>query len=150
MPYKCCDCGNVFEYPDVWQESRGEYWGVSCSESVGGCPNCHGDYEEAMPCKICGSHKFEDELNGEVCDKCLDEYKHDIEMCFKVGANETDKVDLNYFLASMFEKEEIEQILLENLRKKEKHQRVDCQEFIDSDRSWFAERLVEELGKEKK
>ena len=150
MAYKCYDCGNVFDDPDVWEESRGEYWGVSCSESVSGCPNCHGDYEESTPCKICDSECFEDELESDVCSECIKKYQYDIDMCFKIGANDTDKVELNCFLASMFEKKEIEEILFEKLKDQEKYEKIDCGKFIDCDSSWFAERLLEEIGKEKK
>lgn len=43
--YKCCDCGNIFEYPTEWYETHGldtppyEHWS--------GCPRCCGSYEEA-------------------------------------------------------------------------------------------------------
>ena len=44
--YKCYECGEVFEEDDiilkeVW-ESRGEYWGVPCSEKMvyAYCPHC--------------------------------------------------------------------------------------------------------------
>ena len=102
MSYKCCNCGNVFEYPDGWEESRGEFWGEPAYESMSGCPHCHGDYEEAMPCKICDSEYFGDELQGGVCSECIKKYQYDIDMCFKIGANDTDKVELNCFLASPY------------------------------------------------
>lgn len=150
MAYKCYDCGKVFEYPDVWEESRGEFWGFPAYESMSGCPYCQGDYKEAIPCKICNSECFEDELESDVCSECIEKYQYDIDMCFKIGANDTDKVELNCFLASMFEKEEIEEILFKKLKEEEKYKRVDCKKFIESDRSWFAERLLEELEKEEK
>jgi uncharacterized protein YlaI len=54
----------------------------------------------------------------------------------------------------MFEKEEIEDLLFETLKEKNRYMRVyikaDCERFVNSDRSWFAERLLEELEKEKK
>lgn len=44
--YKCFDCGYEFDEPITWQESRGEFWGAPCYETVCGCPNCKGEYEE--------------------------------------------------------------------------------------------------------
>lgn len=44
--FKCCECGHVFKEPKSWQESRGEFWGVPCSETMYGCPICEGDFEE--------------------------------------------------------------------------------------------------------
>lgn len=38
--YRCEDCGALFYEPKAVQESRGEYWGVPCSETVYYCPCC--------------------------------------------------------------------------------------------------------------
>ena len=43
--YICLECGHEFEDPDVWQEYRGDFWGVPAYEYVSGCPICHGDYD---------------------------------------------------------------------------------------------------------
>lgn len=39
---KCEDCGAIFEEDELatWQESRGEFWGSSCYETMQGCPHC--------------------------------------------------------------------------------------------------------------
>lgn len=44
--YKCLDCGAIFDKPAQWEEDRGEFWGVPCTETCYGCPVCDGDYEE--------------------------------------------------------------------------------------------------------
>ena len=45
--YRCCHCKNYFDYPDTheWYESRGEYWGMPCSEHMieEVCPYCGSD-----------------------------------------------------------------------------------------------------------
>ena len=72
----CLECGHVFseEEISVWQESRGEYWGAPCSESVSGCPSCGGDYAETYTCDCCekwidGSYIKLD--NGDrICENC--------------------------------------------------------------------------------
>ena len=47
----CCDCETWFDEPNVieYDESRGEYWGIPCSEHMVEChcPNCDSeDIEE--------------------------------------------------------------------------------------------------------
>lgn len=156
MAYICLDCGHIFE--DGEQSTRteqvGEYWGTPFSKSVCGCPVCGGEYEQSTPCAICGSEHLEEDLNGGLCDECIDKYKNDIDMCFKIGAGDTDPVEINCFLASMFDKKEIEEMLFERLKKRYEYIReyieADCEKFVNADRSWFAERLLEELEKEKK
>ena len=71
--YKCVKCGTVFEHPETWEEDRGEFWGIPCSETVSGCPNCRGDYEKAFQCIKCGDWFFEDELKNEYCELCYDD-----------------------------------------------------------------------------
>lgn len=44
--YKCLECGFEFEEPTTWRESRGEFWGAPCYESMRGCPRCKGEYDE--------------------------------------------------------------------------------------------------------
>lgn len=65
--YKCLECGHLFEEGEQarWEESRGEFWGSPCSESMSGCPICKGYYEEAVKCKICGRW-----VEDEYCDDC--------------------------------------------------------------------------------
>ena len=151
MTYKCLECGHIFEEGEEGHYfENGECWGAPYSRKIYCCPLCKGDYDVTTPCEICGSEHLEEDLNGGLCDECIDKYKNDIEMCFKIGKNDDDKVELNCFLASVFEKDEIEEILFEELKKLNKYVTVDCEKFINSDRSWFAERLVEELEKEKK
>ena len=44
--FRCCDCGRTFDEPKEVQESRGEFWGSPCWETMYYCPYCNGDYEE--------------------------------------------------------------------------------------------------------
>ena len=61
-------------------------------------------------------------------------------------------VELNCFLASMFDKQEIEEILFRELKNEEKYIKelvnLDCEKFVNSNRDWFAERLAEEVKKD--
>ena len=44
--FRCVECGAVFEQPQYYRESRGEFWGTPCYEEYEGCPCCAGDFEE--------------------------------------------------------------------------------------------------------
>ena len=79
--YCCLECGHIFSADEtsVWQESRGEYFGVPCYETVSGCPRCNGSYAETYRCKECGDWirasyiKLE---NGErICEDCYTTYE---------------------------------------------------------------------------
>lgn len=148
---KCVECGHVFsEYElNTWEESRGEHFGIPCYEKISGCPICGGDYEDTVECDICGENHLANELTAGVCEDCIEKYQHDIDMNFKIGANETERVELNCFLASVFTKENIELILLNTLKssKWKKQVESDCERFVEYNREWFAERLAEEVKK---
>ena len=156
MSYKCLECGHIFEEGELacWNESCGEYCGTPCSETMGGCPKCGGECEETTPCKICGLEHLQEDLNCGVCDECVDEYKHNIDMCFKIGSEDAESVELNCFLASIYSKQDIEYILFEDLKEKQKYIKEfvqkGCEKFIEDDRTWFAERLAEEVSKNEK
>jgi hypothetical protein len=150
MSYKCLACGHIFDEGEEarWTENVGEYWGTPAMERMTGCPLCRGDYERTTPCEICGSEHLDDELVGGVCDECLEDCRYDINICYEIGKSETESIDLNSFIVSLFDREEIEEILLKALLQEEEiHGKVDCQKFIDIDKSWFAERLAEEVRK---
>lgn len=145
--YKCIECGHIFEEGEqaCWTESRGEYWGVSCSETMSGCPICDGEYETTIPCEICESHHLEDELNGGVCEECIDEYRRNFSVCYNISLGEKEQIKINALLASLFEPSDIEQILEEYIR--DRWHDVDCSPFIDKDILWFGEKLAEEVKK---
>ena len=71
---KCTDCGYVFDYEDrtVVKESHG--FGDGFYETFSCCPNCGGDFEDAIECHECGEVFTENEIYGEKwCEKCLRE-----------------------------------------------------------------------------
>lgn len=150
---KCVECGHVFsEYElNTWEESRGEHFGIPCYEKMSGCPICEGDYEETVECDICGENHLSSELTSGICEDCIKTYQHDVDMHFKIGANDTDSIELNCFLASVFTKEDIELILLNALKSRKEYSKKqvesDCERFIEYNREWFAEMLAEEVKK---
>ena len=71
---KCTDCGYVFDYEDrtVVKESHGFDDGFY--ETFSCCPNCGGDFEDAVECHECGEVFTENEIYGDKwCEKCLRE-----------------------------------------------------------------------------
>jgi hypothetical protein len=148
MKYRCYACGHVFEDGEQarWSESRGEFWGASCTEEMSGCPVCRSeDYEEITKCAICGEEHSEDELNGGVCDECINARRKDFTMCYRVSMMQSEKIYINSLLASLFEPCDIEQILKEYI--KARCPDIDCSAFIDIDKSWFGEHLAEEVNR---
>ena len=41
--FYCHECGRTFCEPKQVEESRGEFWGIPCCETMYYCPNCDGD-----------------------------------------------------------------------------------------------------------
>lgn len=145
MAYKCLECGHIFEEGEQvrWEERHGldsppyEKW---C-----GCPICKGSFEETKQCKICGGEFLKDELNGGcVCDECIDDYCKAFDICYKVSKNEKTEIEINCLLATVLDVEKIEEILYQYLKAEKE---VDCSLFIEQDKNWFAEKLVEEVSK---
>ena len=69
---KCTDCGYVFDFEEctVVKESHGFNDGFY--ETFSFCPNCGGDFEDAIECHECGEAFIEDEIYGDKwCEKCL-------------------------------------------------------------------------------
>lgn len=139
MTYKCVECGHMFDEGEqaVWEENQGEYWGSPAMETMSGCPRCKGGYEETVPCERCGSMHLEEELVEGWCEDCIDQYRNDIEMCYKTGECDNVPVAINGFLAAMFEEEEINQILMNALRESRKYGPVDCSVWIYTDKEAF-------------
>lgn len=141
--YKCKKCGEVMMGEDITivTENLGiNKYGEHGEETYPVCPHCRSDRLIKLgECVICGEHT-ENEHDG-LCDRCIEQYENNIDECFEIGENSTESLDLNCFLASMFSRGEIEEILLEVL----KRDGVDCRRFIEEDPVWFGDRAAERL-----
>lgn len=81
MKYKCLECGYVFERPKTISEDRtpgGAFEGFNFLYKV--CPNCNGEYEEAVICDGCFRYfydktkiYFRDKI---LCEKCYAKISH--------------------------------------------------------------------------
>lgn len=154
MAYKCLECGHIFEEGE--QAELEEKYGLDTPpyEKWSGCPLCRGDYEEAVKCECCGAEFLEEELTDGVCEDCLeqekDTYRYNPQKCYELSKDETAKVEINYFLSCMFTERQIEEILLLNIRKASALMPIDCSAFMDADKSWFEERIIEGVKKREK
>lgn len=148
MAYRCLECGHIFEEGEqaTWYEHH-PYGMGTASEEFSGCPLCNGDYEETKQCKICGGEFLEDELlGGCVCEECVEEYKRDLETCYKIAETASkEKIKINPLLVSAFDITEIEEILYQQLESVGNNN--DFSAFINVDKDWFAEKLAEEVSK---
>lgn len=140
--YKCVECGNLFEEGEeaFWEESRGEFWGRPCSETLSGCPVCKGSYLETVACKICGSHHLEDELVDGVCEECISEYKTSFSKCYSLIKDEKQNFKINPIFISLLG-DAIDEILAEYI--KNEMPNIDCSDFVDEDTGWFVGKMLE-------
>lgn len=147
MAFKCLACGHIFEEGEQarWEEHHPYGMGYA-AEEFSGCPICNGEYEETKQCKICGGEFLEGELlGGCVCDECIEEYSKDFDTCYRISENEKEEIKINALLASLFDVDEIEAILYQQLESVKDN--IDCSAFINEDKDWFAEKLAEEVSK---
>ena len=69
---KCTDCGYVFDYDDA-TAVREDHGFDDFPEIFRICPNCGGDFKDAVDCDHCGETFTENELYSGWCEKCLRE-----------------------------------------------------------------------------
>lgn len=142
--YECFECERHFEEPDFIVEKHG--LDTPPYEKLAACPYCKSFFREMYQCKICGEWFTDEELTMYVCDDCIYQHDTDIELLYKLGNEEEVKetVTLNGFVASVLTEEQINEILIRELRTINYACYVNGTEFIGSDKSWFAEQLIKE------
>lgn len=140
--YKCDHCGREFDEPDIITETHG--LDSPPYEEIGVCPYCKGWFEEMHRCEICGEYYTADELTSGVCDECIYQHDTDIELCHRLGEEAEETIKINGFIASVFSEEQINEILWNRIKEISRIVNVSCYDFIDNDKSWFAEQLIKE------
>ena len=148
MIFVCEDCGCVFGDEDMVATSGvvSEVWGVDYCEEDGCCPRCKSSsVAEGKKCAVCGGFYSEDDIHSDVCNSCIEKYGKDFEFCERVCEDEKVTIRISSLLASLFDESDIEAILREYI--KNKMGDVDCKKFVEFDKDWFAERIVEEVKK---
>lgn len=46
--FRCYKCGQLFDWPKIVKESRGEYWGFPAYEDTAYSPCCMDSFEEVI------------------------------------------------------------------------------------------------------
>jgi hypothetical protein len=98
-------------------------------------------------CEICGEWFTDDEMTSGVCDGCIYE-DVTVDRCLRYGADCEEKIAINGFVASLLGVETINRILCEEIRKASQIIPLNLEEFVNIDKSWWAEKRIED--KEKK
>lgn len=140
MLYTCENCNSTLD-DDMAEvvHNKHEHFGAFCFEDVLQCPMCGGELSEVPSCELCGEPT--PELFSGVCMSCIESKRFDADFCLSLDSG-TEDVEINSFLASVFDPSEIENILRRELSKMEV---VDCSKFIDGDVYWFGEQILKEV-----
>lgn len=141
--YKCLECGNIFDEGEQveWNERHG--LDTPPYEHFSGCPICNGEYEETRSCKHCRAEFLPDEMHSGLCDECLDEYRFCFEYCEKIGAECKTEIEINSLYTTLLTEFQIEEILHKTLSESNKLIKIDCKQFIEDDKDWFASKVIE-------
>lgn len=104
-------------------------------------------------CKMCRKWYPENRVHSQICEDCIDNFRHDYKLCYKMTkeAKEKESIEINSFLLSMFSPADIEEVLMDRLDEcaddaSVAEKATDCSEFIDEDICWFAEQLYKEVN----
>ena len=135
--FVCNKCGRTIDDEELsfHLESHGEMRVDDCI--------CGGEFVEAKECLVCGKSI---EKNGyfDVCEDCLDEHKT-FENAVKIGKENAEQTYINGFFFEMLTSEEIETALTEFARKKFDGDKASVKKYIDADRWYYEDWLINEL-----
>lgn len=146
--YICRDCRKVYEDEEVEHIEEVPYSHPlnNTRFTVETTCDCRGEIAKAVECEGCGEWTTEER---ELCIDCINKYKN-IDTMLEIGADYEESISLNGFLISAFTKDDIEQMLIDALKRQEK-QMLDnainkyCEEDLDyfygvAERKWKEER----------
>ena len=108
------------------------------------CPYCNGQAALAVNCKCCGAPSLDVDLTNGICEECVYENAKDVEYIHYLSDKEgwTDPVEINSIFAFLFSSDEINEILLKELRSSGRT--FDCTEFIRNLEYEFSEATEKE------
>lgn len=145
---KCLDCGAILEEDELDSVDCliCDEGGYRASEREDRCPKCGGSsLDDVVACVECGEYHYvahgTDDVpmwhmggHDHMCERCLK--KTSLDETVAVGKRDaTHLVRINAFLASAFTAAEIEDILVEALKKN--HVKA-IEEYVTGDPDWFA------------
>lgn len=146
--YKCNDCRRVFFDDELRHDFRN---GGDIGESHWSCPYCGGDnLDEVYECAHCG-HYVEEAygcVGSLLCEDCLKEVS-DVRTVVEYGNDNREEVKINGLFACIYDEDEINEILLADfMRLPAERQRELTDDFVDRDKSDFADWYDREGGKQ--
>lgn len=110
------------------------------------CDKCGGNMVEGRPCPICGETYIA--KNSDLCEDCFED-SCTLENCLEMGLDATEEYELNGFLASIFSKNKIEEILLEYFKQMPlEEQEHHIEEYCAEDKYYLTSFLEEKLKNE--
>lgn len=137
----CEDCGRTLHEDDlVTQKSYVSDYAGGCYEEYSTCP-CGGDVEEAEMCVCCGEYFKKDELTDGICEDCLKE-QMSVDNAIEAGNEAKVTVELNGFLASVFNESVIERLMLDEFEKIIDASDDGAMAAIDKAEEWCREDLL--------
>jgi hypothetical protein len=139
----CEECGKT--YLDIKQKEIGSsFIGLKVYEPMR-C-DCGGEIEKAQECKKCGGWTSE---YFDICLKCAEQYKN-LETAIRMGKADEEKVSINHFLLHFFDKDDIENTLIEKLKSfEEENLKEEIENYINADKEWFWE-VANKIWKEER
>lgn len=139
----CSICGHVIAEEDLptYRQVHGYTDLRAITEDVVDyrCHECgRGEYETAIECQLCGCY-FHSEDGIDVCECCLEE-EETLENAVKIGAENTEDVEVNGFFVKLFGARRINEILE---RAAELADRASIAEYLYEDKRYFAGHVLE-------
>jgi hypothetical protein len=145
----CNKCGELCDDDDLptYTEDFGFDTGVgwkSCPQTFVDNCSCGGDFVEATKCVICGEYFNGEEQYGKVCSECLKDESIDADNAFAIGDKNKEKIEVNGFLASIFDENQINDILEQAYRKQNTFTKErQSKEYCLDDETYFVDFLEE-------
>ena len=144
--YVCNICGHLVEELTTARVYDDNLLEGYIDETVTACPCCkHGELIEATICAVCGKPFDGTELNG-VCECCLEEYET-VESALEIGEQETEKVDVNGFIAEILTPDQINKILTKWVEENIMDHSPKVVDFCEYDLSWFSDFVKDKENK---
>ena len=142
--YICNRCGKLIDelstdsqchgYSSLGEAFVEEYAETECS--------CGGDFVEARQCEICGEYYSDEDYPYNVCECCAEQFET-IESALEIGSNNTEKINVNGFVAYMLTEEEINAILTKHIIENYADDSSDISDYCKNDMDYFADFIIE-------
>lgn len=142
----CKDCGRVFDDDELRAEKYWNYDLCCYNPTEYFCPYCGSDdFDEATECPLCGDY-YDASDDVHVCEGCLCD-EENIVNAIEYGADRTEDVEINGFVANMLSAEKINEILINYAKEHYTEYPSAITKYLEWDKPQFSEFLIERRGK---